>query len=73
MVGASRPGDADARLAERSFQLYEQHMLNLYRHELREVPGAHGTFRWHFGSYRHAHLIRSVAYLPGLFESEGWL
>jgi phosphonatase-like hydrolase len=35
-----------AELADKAFALYESYMIELYRKEVREVPGAADTFRW---------------------------
>lgn len=45
-IGTVAVTEQEAELAERAFHLYERYMLDLYRTETREVPGASDTFRW---------------------------
>jgi phosphonatase-like hydrolase len=45
-IGTIDVSDEDARLADEAFQIYERYMLDLYRNEIQEVPGASDTFRW---------------------------
>jgi phosphonatase-like hydrolase len=74
-IGAIHVSDADARLAEEAFQRYERYMLDLYRNEIEEVPGARDTFHW-----LHDHGVK-VATDTGfhkeinqaIMESMGWL
>jgi phosphonatase-like hydrolase len=45
-LGTIAVADADAHRAEAAFELYERYMLELYRTECREIPGAADVFRW---------------------------
>lgn len=45
-LGTIEVSQADADLAEQAFHLYEEYMLELYRNEIEEVPGASDVFRW---------------------------
>lgn len=45
-IGTVEVSEKDGGVAEDAFQLYERYMLELYRSEVREVPGAEETFRW---------------------------
>lgn len=45
-IGTIAVDPVASRLAEEAFELYERYMLDLYRTEISEVPGASETFRW---------------------------
>lgn len=45
-IGTIDVSQEDASLAEEAFHLYERYMLEYYRNEVGEVPGASDTFRW---------------------------
>jgi phosphonatase-like hydrolase len=45
-IGTIVVDDEESQLAEQAFVRYEKYMLELYRAEIREVPGASDVFRW---------------------------